>query len=518
MPVYDLGVLNTQALQTPDVYVQIVPPKRYINGVPTDIYGIVGIASWGAVNSPVLAGSIDDAQRLFGVQQDRKYDLATAAAIGFLNGASNQRLVRVTDGTDAAATVNLMDTNGTPAIGATLTGYYTGTLGNTITAAISAGTKQSTFKVTINLPGYTSEVFDNITGSGATLWNNIVAAINNGIGDLRPPSTLVVASRGAGTAAPNTATTYTLTGGTDGTTTLTDSVLIGQDGVTRKGMYALRGTGASLLNLVDLTDSTTWATIEAFAKAEGMFAVVQGSSGQSYSTVSTSLNTSGVDSRALKVLVGDWCYYYDPILKYQRLIAPATFVCAKYAALSPQFSALNKPIAGIIGTQRSVQKIPYSSAEIAAIVGARLDVITNPCPGGNYYGLRTGHNTMSDPARRNDTYSRMINFIAFTIAASMGWVIGTTHTQKRREDVKAMTETWLQNLADPNINAGEPYLADPNGGIPYKVKVDAENNPDSMVARGYLIMDVQAKFAAVIEFFIINLEGGQTVQITTANG
>src|SRR5574343_618808 len=257
MPVYDLGVLNTQSLQTPDVYVQIVPPKRYINGVPTDIYGIVGIASWGAVDSPVLVGSSDDLNRQFGVQQDRKYDLCTAAAIAILNQSANLRLVRVTDGTDVAADIDLMDTAGTPAIGATLTAYYTGTLGNSITAAISAGTKQSTFKVTINLPGYTSEVFDNIAGSGATLWNNIVSAINNGIGDLRPPSTLVVASRGAGTAAPNTSTTYTLTGGTDGTTTLTDSVLIGQDGITRKGMYALRGTGASILNLVDLTDSAT---------------------------------------------------------------------------------------------------------------------------------------------------------------------------------------------------------------------------------------------------------------------
>lgn len=508
MPVYQLGQLNTTALAAPQVAVQIVPPKtRYINGVPTDIYGLVGIASWGPVNSPTLVGSPADGQRMFGVQQVRKYDLASAIAIGFQVGAYNQRIVRVTDGTDVAAAANLMDTDGTPAIGAALTGIYTGTVGNTITAGITAGTKQGTYKLTITLPGYTPEVFDNIAGSGAAFWAALVAAVNNGQSGTRGPSQLVVASIGVGTAVPNVATTYTLSGGTDGATTLTDTVLVGQDGNTRKGMYALRGSGASVLNLVDATDSTNWTAINAFALAEGMYYVGQGPAGASYSTVSTSLNTAGVDSYASKIMVGDWQYWQDTVNGQQRMMAPATFMAAKIAAQAPHLSTLNKPISGIIGTQRVLQNQPYSLAEIGAIVGARLDLITNPSPGGNYYGGQTGRNASSNPATNGDNYSRMTNYIAFTLAAAFGWVIGELQTVDLRRTAKASMDNFLSNLEQQGM------IGDVNGGPAFSVQIDANNNPDSRVALGYLQADVQVKYLSVVFDFLINLEAGQSVVI-----
>lgn len=512
MPVYQLGQLNTAALQAPDVYVQIVPPRtRYINGIPTDIYGQVGIASWGPVNSPTLAGDPSDAQRLFGIQQIRKYDLASAAAIGFMVGAQNQRLVRVTDGTDAAATGSLMDTAGTPAIGATLTGFYTGTVGNTITAAIVAGTKPSTYKLTVQLPGYTPEVFDNIAGSGSTFWTNLVSAVNNGQSGLRGPSQLVVATIGVGTAAPNTSATVTLSGGTDGVSSITDATLIGQDGTTRKGMYALRGSGASVANLVDLTDSTQWTAMKAFGLEEGVYLPSQGAAGASYSTVSSALNTAGVDSYAMKILVGDWEYWNDTVNGQMRLMAPATFVAARIAAQAPHLSSLNKAINGIVGTQRVNQNVPYSQAEIAAIVGARLDVVTNPCPGGHYYGCRTGRNASSNPATNGDNYTRMTNFLAFTIAGAFGYVIGENQTVDLRRQVKSTIETFLQNLVDQGM------IGDVNGGPAFSVQLDKNNNPDSRVALGYMQADVQVKYLSIIFTFLVNLEGGQSVQINTTS-
>ena len=119
MPIYPAGGLNTAALTAPDLYIQVVQPKtRYINGVATDILGIVGVASWGAVGSPMLIGSPGDAAQKIGAQQVRKYDLATAVAISIGLGASNIRAVRVTDGTDIAATSTLKDT--AAAVGATV--------------------------------------------------------------------------------------------------------------------------------------------------------------------------------------------------------------------------------------------------------------------------------------------------------------------------------------------------------------------------------------------------------------
>ena len=91
-------------------------------------------------------------------------------------------------------------------------------------------------------------------------------------------------------------------------------------------------------------------------------------------------------------------------------MSPATFAAAEIASLAPHLSSLNKHLPAVVGTVRKSQNLPYSAAEIAAIAGARLDVIANPCPGGQYYGFRTGRNASSDPTRNGDNYTRMTNY------------------------------------------------------------------------------------------------------------
>lgn len=515
MPVYPAGSLNTAALTAPDLYVQIQPPKtRYINGVATDILGIVGVASWGAVNSPMLIGSPGDASQKIGAQQIRKYDLATAVAASIQLGAANIRAVRVTDGTDTAASGTLKDT--AAATGATLTAYYTGTLGNSLSAVLTAGTAASSWKLTVTLPGVAPEVFDNITGTGLALWQNIVSAVNNGQSGIRGPSKLIIATVGSSSVAPQQTSgsqTVTFTTGTDGATTITDSVLIGVDGVTgsaRKGMYALRGTGAQVVNLVDLTDSTQWPTMVTYGLSEGAYMVTQGPAGASYATVSTSLNTAGCDSYALKVLVGDWPYWMDQVNGQQRMLAPATFVAAEIAALAPHQSPLNKAMNNIVSTQRNLAQQPYSLAEIGAINTARLDVITNPCPGGSYFGCRSGLNCSSNPTISGDNYSRMTNFLSLTLAASFGYVVGQLQTVDLRRETKSTIESFLQTLVDQGM------IGDVNGGPSFSVQLDKQNNPDSRVALGYMQADVQVKYLSVIRYFLINLEAGQSVTVVVS--
>jgi uncharacterized protein len=143
------GSLNTTALVVPDLYVQIVPPQNLlINGVPTNVIGVVGTATWGPVHQPVIVGNMAQYAAAFGTIQNRTNDMGTSVAIMAQQGASNFRCVRVTDGTDAAATVAVL----TNCI--TFTAAYTGTLGNTVTVSISPGSKASTFRAVIGAPGY----------------------------------------------------------------------------------------------------------------------------------------------------------------------------------------------------------------------------------------------------------------------------------------------------------------------------------------------------------------------------
>lgn len=513
MPLYQLGQLNTTALSVPGLYVQIVPPKnRYINGVPSNILGLVGVGSWGPKNAPMLVGDLPQAVQAVGNPFNRSHDLATAVAVSVLQGANNFRLVRVTDGTDTAASANLMDTAATPAIGATLTGYYTGTLGNTITAQITAGAKSGTYNLSIQMTGLGTipEVFTNIGGTGATFWQNLVSAVNNGQGILRGPSQIVTASIGTGTAAPNTTNTYTLSGGTDGTSSVTDSTLIGTDGLTRTGMYALRGSGAQVGALVDCTDPTTWSTQLSFGLSEGIYFHVASSAGKTPTQSVADMTTAAADGYGLKCMSGDWVYWQDNFNNVLRLLSPATFTAAQSAGLSPQLSNLNQELYGIVATQRTQANNPYSNAEISLLSQNRMDVITNPSPGGQYFACRTGQNASSDPSRNGDNYTRMTNYIGLTIAAAYGYVIGKPQTTDLRRQVKSSLEAFLQGMQDQGM------IGDVNkpGKPGYKVTLDDSNNPSQRVALGYMQADIQVIYLSIVRYFIANLEGGQTVTIT----
>ncbi len=59
MPIVQQGTINTTALIVPDLYVQIVPPQNLVlNGVPTNIVGVVGSAPWGPANQPVIIATM----------------------------------------------------------------------------------------------------------------------------------------------------------------------------------------------------------------------------------------------------------------------------------------------------------------------------------------------------------------------------------------------------------------------------------------------------------------------------
>jgi len=514
MPIYQAGSLNVSALNAPGVYLQIQPPPPIINGVATNLLGLVGVGSWGPVNSATLIGSGNDQANWLGSPQVRKYDLSTAVQVALAAGSNAIMYVRVTDGTDVAASCLVKDTAGT-VTGLTLTALYTGTIGNTLTAAITTGTAPSSFKLTLTRPGFTPEVFDNVTGTGAALWTAFASAVNNGLSGVRGPSQLFVATVGSSTAAPSTSATFTATGGTDGTASIADAALLGTDGTstTRKGMYALRSSGVQVATLVDHTDSTAWSSIASFALNEGIYFGVQGPAGASYSTVSTSLNTAGADTYALKVFVGDWIYWQDGTNNVQRLLGSTTFWAPNQAAMAPHLSSLNDSIFGIASTQRVAQKSNYSMAEIGQIATARLDTITNPSPGGNYYACQTGRNASSNAATCGDNYTRMTNYLALTLSAAFGYVIGKPQTTDLRNQAKSAIQSFLGNLWSIG------YIGDVNNpqAVPYTVVIDKTNNTDQAVANGYMTANVAVKYLSIVFYFVINLQGGQTVVVKSSS-
>ena len=501
MAVTQLGQINTTALIVPDLYVQIVPPSvTLLNGLPTNILGIVGTATWGPVNAPTIIGSMSAYASQFGAIQARKYDMGTAVAAAVLQGANNFRCVRVTDGTDTAASV-VVQTNCI-----TFTSFYTGSLGNSATVTIAAGSAASTFKAVVAMPGLVPEVFDNIAGAANALWVNMAAAINSGQSGQRGPSRFIVASAGVGVAAPTLASN-TLTGGIDGASTITASVLVGVDTVPRKGMYALRNTSTSIAMLADADDSTQWSIQVAYGYSEGTYMIMTGPSGDTIANATAAKATAGIDAYIAKLLFGDWVYFNDTVNNVTRLISPQAFSAGRLANLSPEQSSLNKPMYGIVGTQKSFQNLTYSSAELQTLGQAGIDVITNPIPAGASFGARFGHNSSSNAVTNGDNYTRMTNYIAYTLNGGMGLFIGKLQSVTVRRQAAATISAFLEALAGQNM------IGSADGTQPYSVQIDNSNNPQNRVALGYMQADVKVRYLSVIEKFLINVEGGQSVTI-----
>ena len=498
-----LGQLNTTALHVADVYVQIVPPQFLLNGVPSNIGGLVGSACWGPVDEPVIVGSMQQYTAMFGDYKARKYDMGTYAAIAFQQGAHALKCVRVTDGDDAAATVTVQ-TNCL-----VINSKYTGSAGNSCAVTIANGSKAGSFMVRVAMPGMIPEVFNNIGGTGVTgvdVWVAIADAINNGIDGYRGPSDMIVATAGVGTTAPTLAT-LTLSGGVDGAANVTKTELIGADTLPRTGMYALRNQDVSVLALCDMDDSTVVSTLDAFGLVEGIFIGFAGTAGQSISAAKTAKANAGMDTYAVKWLLGDHVYWNDTLNKLpKRLVSPAAFWLGKRISLAPQHSTLNKRVLGVVGTEKSETGLPYTYADLQELAIAGIDVLCNPAPGGTYFAFRNGRNASSNAVIHGENYTTMTNYIAKTLDKGMGIYVGELQSYKPGDETRRRAKVTLDAFLEAMVQ--QRQIDD------FRVVLDVSNNPANRIALGYMQADVQVRYLSVVEFFIINLEGGQSVTIS----
>ena len=538
MPIVQAGAINTTALVVPDLYVQIVPPQNLvINGVPTNVIGVVGTASWGPKNQPCEIGTMAEYARQFGPVMPRLNDLGTAVAIAVQQGAQDFVCVRVTDTTDVAAAA-LFNGAASNDCSFVATSLYTGSLANGDKLTLSQGAN-STYTLTVVRPGLPGEIYTGITGTGAAFWTNLIAAVNSGTGQLRGPSQLVILSAGAGANAsvspssltlPMTITLGTGTGstaGSDGVGSITSSLLVGSDVAPRTGMYCLRGQGCSIGMLADCTDSTTWAaTQDPFGLSEGIYMMLAapqtpgGSDPTQYIQNGTNgsvdlKNTAGLSDYACKLLHGDWIYWQDQTNNVLRLVSPQAFAAGRLANLSPEQSGLNKPIYGIVASQKSsvvpgsAQIDTYALADLQLLIENGIDVICNPQPGGSYWGLRAGHNSSTNASINGDNYTRLTNYVSASLAAGMGIYVGQVINSTLFQNIRATLLAFLQNMLSQGL------LGSLDGSTPFSVICDTTNNPLSRTSIGYVQADVQVQYQGINEKFIVNLQGGTTVQVTT---
>jgi hypothetical protein len=486
---------------TPGASVTIGNPAVVINGVDPQLSAVVGTASRGPVNvaTPVTGSSF---QTTFGAPVARKYDAGTIIAEAADNGVNTVFVTRVTDGTDTAA-------SNTVANAFTLSSVSTGSGYNGVVVNYGAGAKSNTITVTVSLAGETTEVYSNLPASNAAVFKVAHdAAINAGAGVLRGPSALIVANSAIMTTLPTLPSSVVLTGGTDGAN-VSSANLIGSDGTTKTGMYTLRGLGIQFAVLADLDTSSTFTTQAAFGEAEFILMVAVLPSGTSVANAVTTKASVGLDSDRTVLLHGDWLTLDDG-LNGLRKVSPQGFYLGKRASLLPHQSVLNKPMDGIVASERSLSAGPYTVADTDSLFKAGIEVIKNPIPRGSAWGAAGGYTTTSNPATNSDAWATMTNYLAQTLQAAGGQYVGEDNNSDTRDAVVGSISHFLSGLVTKGI------LALVGGKAPYSVTCDDTNNTQDDITLGYLNVLVEVSYQGIIRFFNVSLIGGAGVTITVS--
>ncbi len=460
-------------------------------------------------------------------------------------GGSNYQVgdtITLAGGTFTSPAILTVDTVSTGAVtGVTITsgGAYTANTASFTQGATSGVGSGATFDtalfgvntVTVDTAGaYTalpsSPVSQGATsggGTGATftvLWGLLsvqVAAAGSGY---TTSSALTVTGGGgtggaAGTLALGSAIspalqTVSFSGGTDGASNITKNIMLGSDVSPRTGMYALRNSNASVAMLIDLDDPTSYSAQEVFGLSEGIYMVAVEAAGlqNDVAGMITAFQGASVQSYILKVLGGDWIYFNDPFNSITRLISPQGYVCGILAITPPSGSSLNKPMSGIIDTQKTYDQRIYSDADLQLLMTTGIDIVTKPIPlSPNLFGVRLGCNTSANPVTKFDNYPRMVNYLARTMVAGMGLFIGQPQTPDSQRSARDTLMTFLSNLQQIG------WIGTLDGSPAFSVILDSSNNPQDQVALGFMQTDVQVVLFSIIQQLVINLQAGGNVKI-----
>jgi hypothetical protein len=510
--IFDQGNLNIAALTVPGAYVQLMDPMGGAIADPSNAIAIAGTGSWGEVNKPLGPwGEISSAAAAIGQFDVEKWktdksDLMRACMQAFQQAQTDVSLqiwgCRISDGTDVAASLTLVDTtSGTPLTGMILPAKYTGTGGNTIKCLISAAGPANLYNVTFvaSFSGQTiSETYFNVAGSasGASpFWANLRDAILLG-NQSRGPSQLIGTPTSVSTTALNPAAgTFTLTGGTDGRAGVTSSSFFGSDVIgNRQGIYAFRGLPIvpAYVYCAGMTDSTKFATIQAFCTQEIIRAVLPFPAGTSTTTAVTNRASLGISDKRI-IYAKNHIYWVDPISGQTILTDPVAIMIARAASLSPQLSPLNKPVYGVVGAEQN----RHASDETGLLNMNGIWAISNPCLGSPFWGIISDSTTSLNPVERPVAYQRLKDYIGIQFARILLKYVGKPQGLFDPDETRAGCKSDIDSVMRSFFEA--KLIVD------WQSQCDAQlNNPDSIQA-GYMFGKLDYVPYGTVRYVVLNL-------------
>lgn len=474
---------------TPDVFLREATPAPTIRGSSIGVVGVVLQSIRGPVNTPTLVGSLSDFGRIFGAY-DSTLPEGYMFAYNFFNQGANQlNVVRVTDGTDTAASGRFTDSSS----GMIFQVQTTGTWGNAVTMTAAANAASGYVDLTFQYGATEKYTYKQVTFTNINDARYIVTVLQN------DPTNFVQVAVVSNTANPGSGT-ITFTNGSNGTNSgaaLTDASYTGTNtGGVLTGLVCFEAD--TTVNFVTTARSTetlnaaisTHVTKQGLTPRMGIAAPIQGT------TVATVVTNMASYNNDQMVYTFPWLQILNPNNNKKEYYSPVAFYAGLLSTLSYEQSPSRRQILGIVGTEK-----PLAQSDVDTLTSNRVSPIT--LLAGQGFVVRNGYNTSSNPSLANITRRRAANFFAIAFANGSQQFVSKPHTIQLRNDVKSAFSGLLQN----EVTLGR--IGNVAGGKPFAVKCDDQNNPLSSVQAGRLMVDVQISLWSPADFILITMDASE---------
>lgn len=476
---------------TPDVNLREAAPAPSIRAAAVGIVGVVGQATRGPVGVSTRVSSLNDWVRKFG-----SYDAAQGAE-GYMfmynlfrSGASVVDFIRITDGNETAATASVN--------GSTFQLMQPGSYGNSVSLVVTNNSisgfvdllfrngsetyeyKAITFTDTAN-SRYVQTVLDNAEEVDGFAKITVVGGSNPATG------------------------TVLFSGGSNGSVqgvSLLNSAFIGtNDGTKLTGLVALEANDDVEIIVLSRANSTLSSALKdhvSLGTVSPRVAVCAPASGTTVATLATEMQSFNSDRC---VMTFPFLQILNPFTNKKEYHSPTAFYAGLLSTLSYHVSPSRNVVNGVIGTERALTR-----GEVDTLSRNRVSPIT--LLSGFGFVVRNGYNTSNLPSLANVTRRRAVNFFAKTFEAGLQQFVSKPHTPALRNDVVSVLSGLLQN----EVNLGK--IGQVNGGRAFAVKCDAQNNPESTVQQGQLIVDIQISLWSPADFINVTLDASEAKVLT----
>jgi hypothetical protein len=453
-----------------------------VGGIATGNVGIVGTASRGPLNTPVILGNASEALDAFG-PPDRWPDavgaqasaltLTRAAQLLFAGGASTVYAVRVGPNDMAAATWDVSDGGAPPATLVTLTAATPGTWPNASDTVVDIDAPAAG-PVTLTVThGRQKEEF---TGENI---GELAAAINAGS---QLVSAGAVADADAAKRPADGAVTLTTQGGPNSVPATGSTVA--------DGLAALENQPVQIVVVAGEGPATAQAALLAHLEATENAGLERiGVLGASSGVLGTVNNEANALRNARLVFVAPGIRADDPARTGERVTTvtlpppyAAAIVAGKLASLAPHVSLTNKDLA-VAGLQ-----VEYTRAQQKSLLGNRVLVLKKELGFRVLKGITT-----DDGAFRQISVRRIVDYAKAGVRIGANPYIGRLNNSRVRAALKATLDGFLSSMVLDEMLIG------------YTLDVSAKRS-EEIAGQAVVTMTLQPTFSIDFVKVIMNLQ------------